>query len=308
MTMALFFAVSGAHAQPSVKLRLEVGPREITIGDPIGLRATVVFSTDVAPAPLAVPNPLGEFELLDYAPTRPKPLPDGKLTLTHQLVLTTFSTGTQTIPSLSLVFVNPEGTKAEAKTESVDINVKSVLEMMGDQGGLRPLKGFFNFRSYFWVWITLVILLLSGLGALLYWWCRQKKLLEQLQAGPPKPAEEIAWEALHALEDSSLLSDGNIKEYYFQLSLILRQYLENRYLFSALERTTSELLAEFRRLKLTMDLTNELRDSLDNADLVKFAKYTPVEDDIEEDLNRVKRIITITTPQASEKKEEILPV
>jgi len=310
LAMPHISSIPSLHAEPapSVQMRVEVGPRDITIGDPVQLRATVIYSTQVVPVPLNLNSQLGEFELLDYAPTRPQQTTDGKITITHQIVLTTFSTGTQTIPSLSLLFTTPFGAQAEAKTDTIPINVKSVLEAMGDQGGLRPLKGFFDFKSYWWVWLLVALACLGVGGYFGYLWWRSRILEESLRAGPPKPPEEIAWDALHKLEDSNLLSEGHAKEFYFQLSVILRQYLENRYHFSALDRTTSELLMEFRKNNFGLELTNEMRDFLDNADLVKFAKWTPEEGEIDGDVSRVKHVITITTPQTTEPTREAAPL
>ncbi len=295
-----------AATPASIQLRVEVNPKEITIGDPIHYSMTVVYSNEVAPSPLSVPNPMGDFELLDYAPSQPKKLPNEKLTLTHHLILTSFSTGTHTLPSLSLLFSTTDGKQAEAKTETIDITVKSVLEMWGDRGNLQPLKGFFNFRSYVWVWIALALLLLAGGGFAFFYFKKKREGL--FPEGPPKQPEERAWETLQALEDSDLLSTGQIKEWYFRLSLILRRYLEDRFQFSALDRTTTELLLEFRRLNFSLDLSTDLRTFFDNSDLVKFAKWTPTEEEIENDLVQVKKIISVTTPETKETPKEPAPL
>ena len=118
-------------------------------------------------------------------------------------------------------------------------------------------------------------------------------------------------EKIRNLEVSDLFSQEQIKEFYFRLSVIFREYLEGRYQISALDRTTSELLSEFRRLNFTLDMNNQVRDLLDNADLVKFAKVTPEPEEIEGDLNRVKNFVAMTTPvkeEAVEKTEETIPV
>ncbi|MCB4757179.1 MAG: BatD family protein [Elusimicrobia bacterium] len=298
-----------SSAQPSIQMRVEVNPREITIGDPISYQATIIFSSQVAPAPLAPPSPLGEFELLDYKQSPPIQVQKDKISITHSLILTTFSTGTQLIPTLTLNFVTEDGKQVQANTEPVNIVVQSLLDKFGDEGQLRPLKGFFNFRSYLWLWILIGVLIGLGAGFFALKWIQKRKKEALEAAGPPKPPEEIAWDALNQLEFSGLLTDGNIKEFYIRLSQILRQYLENRYKVLALERTTTELLAEFRRLNLALDLTSLLRLTLETGDLVKFAKYAPEDQEIEEDLNRVKQIITVTTPQAApEQKKEEIPV
>ncbi len=295
----------------TIQLRQEVSPKTITIGDLIKVETTVVTSSTVVPAPFKPGVPLGEFEIRNFSSTPPKTIENGKISITHSMDITTFSTGTQTIPSLTLAFQGPDGTPAETKTEEVKIEVRSLLMEKGDEGGLRPLKGLYNFPSYLWLWILLALLAAAG-GA--YWiWKHYKKRALQLGVaqGPPKPPEQWAWENLHKLEDSDFIEQGKVKEYYSELSFILRGYLERRYQVSALERTSAELLADFRKMNHSPHLSNLLKDFLETGDLVKFAKYTPATDEIEKDLLRVKEAITITTPVAlglEKKAEEKIPV
>ena len=128
-----------------------------------------------------------------------------------------------------------------------------------------------------------------------------------MPSGPPRPAEELAWEAIHALEDADLITNGQTKEFYYRLSIILREYLERRFGISALDKTTAELLLEFRKRNFPM--TQMVRDFFDSADLVKFAKFTPSEEDVTSDLNKVKQFVNLTTPQkqkpAAEEKVSI---
>jgi hypothetical protein len=152
------------------------------------------------------------------------------------------------------------------------------------------------------LWVTLAVLSVIGLG--IWLWKRRKRLqLEMQQGAPLRPPEETIWDLINRLENSTLIAEGNTKEFYYQLSVGLRQYLENRFQFSALDRTTAELLGEFRRNNFSLDLTSLLRDFFDNSDLVKFAKFTPTENEVAQDLLRVKQVVTQTTPQISKEKE-----
>jgi hypothetical protein len=298
-----------AHATASVQIQSEVTPREIYIGDPIQYRVTIVCSSDVAPAPLKLEKNWGAFELLDTKTLMPAPTKDGKQSLRHVLLLTTFSTGAVTIPSLSLKFSMPDGTFSEAKTEEINVKVKSLLEEKGDEGHLRPLKGLFNFRSYKWIWIILGILGGVIVLVLLYRLRKNKGKLFQKPAPPPRPAEDVALEAIELLEKEGLIAEKQFKEFYFRLSVICRNYLEARYGVAAIERTTSELLVEFRRLNLALDVANLLRDLFENADLVKFAKFSPKDDDVKIDLSRARRFVDLTTPKIKvDTKGEKIPV
>lgn len=295
-------APAALRAEPSISIQNEASPREVYIGDRIQYNLAVTFSTDVALAPVDFSS-LGDFELLSISSMTTKAKDAEKFINGTTIILTTFSTGTLRIPAFTVRFASPGVEPQEAKTQEIEIKVKSVLEEKGDLGNLQPLKGLYNFPSYLWVWILLGILIAAGL-VYLGWRLRKKKGPDEKPAAPPRPPEEVAWEALHALEDADLISQGHTKEFYFRLSVILREYLEGRFQISAIERTTSELLTNLRDLKFNMELTSICREFFDNADLVKFAKFTPTEEEIAGDLNRVKKFLNLTMPAKEESKTE----
>jgi hypothetical protein len=294
--------VSPAFATPSVLIQTEVNPREIYIGDPIQYRVTVTYSSSVTPIPLKMEKAWGEFEILDSRPPLTAKGKEDKQSLRYVFIITTYSTGTLTIPALPLTFSMPGGTQSEAKTEEVSIRVKSLLEEKGDEGHLRPLKGVFNFRSYKWLWILLGVLAGLGLIYALVRWRKSRRAETQKSKEPARPAEVLAKEALDQLEQDSLLSQGLFKEFYLRLSVICREYLEHRYGMTAMEKTTSELMLEFRSMSLGMSVINILREMFENGDLVKFAKYVPRTEDAQKDLSRARQFIEMTTPQPKDEK------
>ena len=300
--------VGGILAQPSIQLRMEANPREIAIGDIIQLNMTVIFSTGLSPTPISLPDPMGEFELVDYESTQPKKTRELKIHQEHRFSLTTFSTGTQVIPAIQLAFSDESGKVAETETQEIEIQVISLLEKYGDEGNLRPLKGFFNFRSYWWAWALLgliVLVVFVWLGFRLF---KKPAGGEKEQTTPPRPPQELIWEAIQHLEDSDLLSEEKAKDFYSHLSSALRQYLEGRFHISALDRTSSELMSEIRKEKFSPELTSLIREMTTNGDLVKFAKFTPKESEMEMDLERLKKFATLTAPKEKKEEKEKIPV
>ena len=74
--------------------------------------------------------------------------------------------------------------------------------------------------------------------------------------------------------DVSLRVQGNEKEYYTQLTDVLREYMYRRFGFNAAEMTTSEIVDELLKIK-DKESIKELKEILEVADLVKFAKLHP---------------------------------
>ncbi|MBV9080352.1 MAG: hypothetical protein JO102_04450 [Elusimicrobia bacterium] len=308
-----------AFGAPSASLRMQAGPKEIHIGDPVEVRITVVHSTDIAPSVAAIPTTMGEFELMGstdapgtIAATKPSKARGGRVSSTLRFYVTTFSTGPVILPAIPIQFQKADGTLLEARTEPLSITVKSLLQEKGDEGHLRPAKGPFNYRSWTWLWILIAILFVLLTVSV---WPRRG---DKPAAGPPAPLyspEEEASRALSELQAADLVSQGQIQEFYFRLSSILRRYIERRYGIPAPEMTSSEIVSSFGRIGLPLEASFACREFLDEADLVKFAKMEPDPGDIPVDVARVKLFIQVTTPveekpeeKKNGEKEEAIPV
>ena len=84
------------------------------------------------------------------------------------------------------------------------------------------------------------------------------------------PAHVLALKKLKKLKKSKLSEKGEIKEFYSKISLIIREYIENRYQFNALELPTSEIISKLQNEpKENIEI---LENILRKADNIKYAK------------------------------------
>jgi len=118
---------------------------------------------------------------------------------------------------------------------------------------------------------------------------------EPTDSAPTRPAHEIAYERLRAIEKSGLIERGCCREFHYAISECLREYLKNRFGIPALEMTTEEYL-EYSRVR--EDLPYICRDKageiLRLSDLVKFAKRESLIDEMRLVLSSVRRLIDET--------------
>ena len=114
------------------------------------------------------------------------------------------------------------------------------------------------------------------------------------------PAHVKAMTAIDELKENRPAMDNNQKEYYTRLTDALRVYLEERFGFSAMEMTTSEIIARLQSEDPTK--VAELRELFETADLVKFAKYSALIN--ESDRNLVNAIDFINSTKTEEVVEE----
>jgi hypothetical protein len=153
------------------------------------------------------------------------------------------------------------------------------------------------------------------IAAVIYYLVTRKKptITEEEGIDALAPFEE-AIEKLQKLDNKLLWQNNEIKKYYSELTEIVRAYIEKELKIPALEITTHELVAilsEFNKAK-TIDTSKEtikkLNALLQEADLVKFAKSTPLSHEIEEDRKDAEEILYTLkpTPIIEETKDDEL--
>ncbi len=151
---------------------------------------------------------------------------------------------------------------------------------MDDAGHeLRDVKGPLDipFDYLYWSIVLLIVLALAAAAYYGYQWYR-RRMEEQgsiLPKAPPKPAHEVALEALEKLLAENLPEKGEIKQFYVRISEIIRSYIEGRWFVPALEQTSDEILTAMNKQDLADGLDQLLREFLSLSDLVKFARYLP---------------------------------
>jgi len=163
-----------------------------------------------------------------------------------------------------------------------------------------PLASGFNY------WIYLFLLIILILLALLVWYLIKKR--RQTKAVPlaPRAAHEIALERLSNLKGKRLVQKGLIKEFYIELSDIVRRYVEARFSFRAPEMTTQEFLSSLKYSSILSGSEKELLEEfLTRCDLVKFAKYSPSVDEIEQSFKSAEEFIVGTKQEIIIQRENI---
>jgi hypothetical protein len=140
---------------------------------------------------------------------------------------------------------------------------------------------------------ALIALVVGALAALLIsrWLRRPKKLPPP---PPPRPPWDVALEALHDIRHAGLTREGRFAEVFDRVSDVLRRYLGDRYGYDGLESTTREALGSLRQVSPPIDDLSGVETFMRDADLVKFARLTPSEDECLDLLARAENIVTRT--------------
>jgi hypothetical protein len=113
----------------------------------------------------------------------------------------------------------------------------------------------------------------------------------------------VALSELDKIKQEKPWQQGRPKEYHTELTDILREYIERVYNVNSMEMTSEEILENLRNLRFEQkNAYLGLKQILQLADLVKFAKWNATPDEHELSLSNAYLFINQT------KVEELKPV
>ncbi|MGL4595105.1 MAG: hypothetical protein ACRCUY_10285 [Thermoguttaceae bacterium] len=156
-------------------------------------------------------------------------------------------------------------------------------------------KKLFHIYS-FAIWWTLVGTICIFGVLFLLWYLRQKQTKIELDSQIRLTPQEIAMERLAQLF-ASRLHEIDIKKFYIELTGIVRWFIEQQTRIRAPELTTEEFLHEIvgnagKPQSFSTEMKNRLRLFLESADMVKFAKFRPTQEEIQTGFNRAGEFIS----------------
>lgn len=283
-----------------------------TTKNKIGAEFKLTFKTSVdTSAKVVFPN-LKNFGALEVIQSYPIDTirKNDRYELIKKYGLTQFDSGRYTIPSVKILIDKKAYLSDSIKVEVADVPVDTLKQKMYD---IKNIVAVEDTIGDWWKYL-LALVLLACIGALAYWYYKKRqsvKIEEEVYKTPIEKATNL----LNNLEKKELWQHGEVKEYYSELTDIVRNYIEEAIEIPAMESTTTELIEGLKgaslkkKMKLSKDTFDNLLSVLKQADLVKFAKSKPMDFEITEDRKKIERaIVTLdkAIPVIVETQDEML--
>ncbi|MFZ5552016.1 MAG: LPXTG cell wall anchor domain-containing protein [Bacteroidota bacterium] len=268
----------GLSAQ-DVILKATISRDSILIGEQVIYRLTLEYSGKAAMEWPRFSDTLGhgKIEILktgDFSESGN----ENKKIRQQEITITCFDSGYYAIPP-SFVVMNGDTIESnplllEVHTVEVDTTkaIRDIKEIYEEE---------FTFAEYLqslWQWMKDNWYYFAGgavLAGLLLFLLLRKKKNDEKPAVPALPEDVEALQKLKELDNKKLWQDGKIKEYYVELTDIIRNYIERRFKVPALEQTTDEIMHSLRFAEIKDENRHQLKALLKTSDLVKFAKEKP---------------------------------
>ncbi|MEX0274617.1 MAG: BatD family protein [Flavobacteriaceae bacterium] len=232
-----------------------------------------------------------------------------RVTLQRTYALTQWDSGVYKLPP-QRIEINGQGYMTDSLQITVaNVKVDTLTQKMYD---IKELMEVEKSHGALWRALMFVVLGLASIGGLLYWFVFRKKPLSETEKEALLPPYDRALLELKRLENSKYLIQDEYKQYYSELTDIVRSYLEEDVHISALESTTDQLIDRLEMLKDAGELPLEdgtlkqFKHILQTADLVKFAKSKPGTSIAEQDRKAIEQIVIKTHEVLPEPTEEEL--
>lgn len=207
--------------------------------------------------------------------------------LQQTITITAFDSGRYTFPSIPIL---SSDSLLLTITDSLFFNVTTIP--VDTTAAYKDIKGNlkvpFTFHE-FWLYVKkyglLILLIAILIGLSIYFaikWMNKKKKSANPIIKKLKPKEKphiIALRDLDHLKKKKLWEQGKVKEYYSELTDIIRIYLENRWDINAMEMVSSEILDSITDIETAQKEADRLEKLFSISDLVKFAKWDPLPTD-----------------------------
>jgi hypothetical protein len=285
----------------SVPIKSSIDARDLTVGDKFVLTTEAPSDVKIEPAPLE--RMLGDATVLS-------PLVKAKKTRmgndVYACTLAIYKPGEAKIPTP--VF-RSAGDTTTFSGDTITVNVVSVLPPDTTKLQVADIRGPRKLRGPLWPYFLGALLIALIVSSVIIIRNKLRRHVTQLVA-PPIPPWELAFKQLDELKAARHLEFGRFKQFYFELSMIVRAYIEKRYETPAVESTTFELENDGRIMEIDSGLRSRLFDLFYRADPVKFAKSIPEIREAQSDLSFAYDFVVGTKPvivpqESQEKAQEV---
>ncbi len=296
----------------SVVLSAQMDSTQLWIGDQTGLHLEATASEGEQIAfPVFNQKIQDGIEVVEQGKIDTTQTPDGRTVYHQDLVVTSFKDSLFYIQPLPFV-VNGD----TMRTNSLSLNVIQPFEM-DTTDAITDIKPVMKPKIWWWGifrWVLLAILI-AGLavgGYFLGKWLKRVLKKEEAEPIDPetlRPCDEVALEKLDKIKEEKVWQTGEHKKYFSELTFVIREYIGRRYDVHSTEKTSDDTLAAMKPILVAedrKDLYLKLESMLRLADLVKFAKWSPMPDESEVSLASAYTFVkeTAPAPETTEQSNE----
>lgn len=282
----------------SFTVNSELDSASIQIGEQTRLRLTVAQPTNLEVSiPILSDTITRGIEIVEVLKADTISLGNDRIEVNYDYLITSFDSGFYFIPTYAYAAA---GDTLYTQPLGLSVTTVSVNPTTDDIKDIKPIMSapFYWSELFTWVGYGMLALLLLGVIVLLLMKFVFKKKVPFISETPEPviPPHIVALTRLEEIKAEKVWQSGNSKAFYTELTDVLRVYLDGRFGINAMEMTSDEILALVKKEPGLNEVRAALKDLLTLADLVKFAKMIPLENENEASLLIAFDVVEKTKP------------
>lgn len=305
IVISLFFCVLQLSAQ--VKIESSLSAVEMLVGQQVQITVTATADKDanvVFPKEAVFPAGvefMGAIEMPDVKAD------NGQVRRQRGYVITSFEDTLYYLPPM-IVKVDDQDYQTNQlalKVLTVEVDTTNYENYFGPKDVQDNPFLWEEWSMAFWLSVLMIVLL--AIAYYLYLRLRDNKpVIARIRIVKRLLPHQKAMKAIEEIKAEKIVTAEDPKEYYTRLTDTLRKYIEERYGFSAMEMTSSEII---ERLMAAGDQQSlgELSQLFQTADLVKFAKYSTLINENDANLVSAVDFINKTKIETSVTEQQVKP-
>ena len=311
ISFVILLMLSVLPIKAQVEVKTQIDSTEILIGQQAHITLDVTLKSGmklVLPEFKPQQNITPGVEVVEQSVADTSSLGDDKLKISRVYTLTSFDENIYYIPAMN---VKVDGKDYKSKELALKVLTVEVDTLHPEK--FYPPKDVQNnpFKWEDWSTIFWMGMILTALVILAYYlytrFKENKPIIAKVKFVKRLLPHQKAMNEIERIKANNLVSSDNQKEYYTQLTDTLRKYIEERFGFNAMEMTSSEIISSLKSHG-DNEMISELNQLFETADLVKFAKYSTLINENDNNLVNAIQYINSTKMEDQPQVERVEPV
>lgn len=291
MALLLFSSLCSAS-----EITSSLSKASLTAGEIITYNVTIIAPSGANVIPPVIDKTIGAITVREWNSSTKKLTKGDSVTVSYRI--TTYIPENCTIPELSFLVVH--GSQTDTLTSPshilafqsvIDKDTVDIVDLKPQlETGAKPM------------WLLWLLIAAAALAIIIFIFFRffNKKKTAGEKTVPLLPPYEEAINAINKLERQKYLQRGLIREYVFDLSEILKRYIERRFETNASEFTTEEVVTWLGVSGLDTKLKQSVEWFFRTSDPVKFARVIPPQETIDKFMSETMNFLNATRPVAAD--------
>jgi len=206
---------------------------------------------------------------------------NNRLMIKQEVLITSFDEDLYLLPSFMVIDETDTiySNQVALKVSTLEVNVNEPEVFFDIKDVWKPPFVLADYYPFIFG-VLLILFMICVVGYIIQRHKNRKSTTPELLKEELKiPPHELAIRELNEIKLQKLWQQGRNKEYYTQITDTLRRYIYRRFGINAMEMTSYEILDIITRENDARSVYDTLKQILQLADLVKFAKWRPLPDE-----------------------------